>query len=236
MAEMATVTKSYAFISDIHSNLEALKAVLDDIGETEIYCLGDIVGYGASPNEVVALLRERGVTCIIGNHDFAVLSGKVNEFNARAVQAVTWTISVLTDESRLFLAGLPQNRTVTLEGQKVFMTHGSPDDNLWEYVFPSTHSDLLGFYLEKLGVQVIALGHTHVPFIWVDRGGTVFNPGSVGQPRAGDRRASYALLKVSPDGVAIEHRNVEYDVDASARKIIEVGLPESLARSLFTGC
>src|ERR1700722_1455329 len=86
MADMATVAKC-AFISDIHSNLEALRAVLDDIGETDVYCLGDIVGYGASPNEVVALLRERGATCIVGNHDFAVLSGKVNEFNARAVQA-----------------------------------------------------------------------------------------------------------------------------------------------------
>ncbi|MDA4113093.1 MAG: metallophosphatase family protein [Thaumarchaeota archaeon] len=232
---MATVTKSYAFISDIHSNLEALEAVLDDIGGTEVYCLGDIVGYGASPNEVIALLREKGATCIIGNHDFAVLSGRVNEFNSRAVQAVTWTIRTLTEESRLFLEGLPQSRTTTLQGQKVYVTHGSPDDNLWEYVFPATHSDLLGFYLERLRVQVIALGHTHVPFIWVDRPGTVFNPGSVGQPRAGDRRASYALLKVGANGVAVEHRNVEYDVETAARKIVEVGLPDSLARRLFTG-
>jgi predicted phosphodiesterase len=230
-----TQSGKLAFISDVHSNLEALEAVLKDIGETEVYCLGDSVGYGASPNEVVGLLRERGVVCILGNHDYAALSGQVNEFNARAMQALTWTMRTLSEESRLFLAGLPRSHTVTFKDQKVFMTHGSPDDNLWEYVFPATHSDLFGFYLEKLGVQAIALGHTHVPFIWVDRQGTVFNPGSVGQPRAGDRRASYALLKVNEVGVAVEHRGVEYDVETAARKIVEAGLPDSLARRLFTG-
>lgn len=115
------------------------------------------------------------------------------------------------------------------------MTHGSPDDNLWEYVYPATHSDLLGFYLKKLGVDVIALGHTHVPFVWSDGEGTVFNPGSVGQPRTGDRRASYALLKAGQTGIGVELVNVEYDVGAAARKIVEAGLPDSLARRLFTG-
>ncbi|MGA2198902.1 MAG: metallophosphoesterase family protein [Nitrososphaerales archaeon] len=230
-----TLTGELAFISDVHSNLEALEAVLADIGETETYCLGDVVGYGASPNEVIQLLRKRGATCILGNHDSAVLSGKVSEFNARAMQAVTWTIGNLSEESRAFLAALPTSRTVSFGGTRVYITHGSPDDNLWEYVFPVTHSDLFGFYLEKLGAGVIALGHTHVPFIWTGREGTVFNPGSVGQPRTGDRRASYALLKTSRAGIAVEHRSVEYDVDAAARKIVSVGLPESLARRLFTG-
>lgn len=98
-----------AFISDVHSNLEALEAVLKDVGETQVYCLGDIVGYGASPNEVVRLLRERRVTCILGNHDFAALTGRVGEFNARAMQAVTWTTRVLSEESRQFLGALRSN-------------------------------------------------------------------------------------------------------------------------------
>ncbi len=224
-----------AFISDVHSNLEALRAVLEDICPTEVYCLGDIVGYGGSPNEVVGLLRERGVACIIGNHDFAVLSGEVSDFNARAMQAVTWTNRVLDEKNRRFLSGLPRSRTVEVGGKKVYMTHGSPDDNLWEYVFPSTHSDLLGFYLEKLGADVIALGHTHVPFVWKGKEGVVFNPGSVGQPRAGDPRASYATLEVDGGEVSVAHRSVEYDVSAAARKIVEAGLPEVLARRLFTG-
>jgi len=224
-----------AFISDIHSNLEALEAVLEDIGGRVTYCLGDTVGYGASPNEVVALLKKHEIACILGNHDSAVLTGKANEFNSRAMLAVTWTIRNLNEESRRFLAGLPLSRTIPFEGEKVYMTHGSPDDNLGEYVFPATHSDLMGFYLKRLGVNVIALGHTHVPFVWTDKEGTVFNPGSVGQPRAGDRRASYALLKINEVGVAVEHRAVEYDIQRSARKIVEAGLPESLARRLFTG-
>jgi predicted phosphodiesterase len=228
-------TPRLAFISDVHSNLEALEAVLGDIGETETYCLGDIVGYGASPNEVTGLLREKNVTCVLGNHDFAVLSGKVSEFNARAMQAVTWTIGVLSEENRQYLAGLPLNRTMSFEGEPVFMTHGSPDDNLWEYVSPATHSELFGFYLEKLGARAIALGHTHVPFAWEGREGIVFNPGSVGQPRNGDRCASYALLKSTRAGLAVEHRTVEYDVEKAARRIVEAGLPGALARRLFTG-
>ena len=230
-----TWTAELAFISDVHSNLEALEAVLDEIGDGETYCLGDIVGYGASPNEVIALLKGRGVACILGNHDSAVLSGRTSDFNGRAAQAVAWTIRTLGAEEREYLAGLPLSRTVPFEGRRVYMTHGSPDDNLGEYVYPATHSDLFGFYLQRLGVQVIALGHTHVPFIWADREGTVFNPGSVGQPRNGDRRTSYTLLKVNEAGIAVEHRSVEYDVERSARKIVEVGLPDSLARRLFAG-
>ncbi|MGD0638008.1 MAG: metallophosphoesterase family protein [Nitrososphaerales archaeon] len=230
-----TRTAEIAFVSDVHSNLEALEAVLEDIGERETYCLGDIVGYGASPNEVIALLRERRATCILGNHDSAVLSGRTSEFNGRAAQAVAWTIRTLGAEGREYLAGLQTSRTIPFGGLSVYMTHGSPDDNLGEYVYPATHSDLFGYYLQKLGVQVIALGHTHVPFVWSDREGTVFNPGSVGQPRAGDRRASYALLKADGARVAVEHRAVEYDVEKSAKNIVEAGLPDSLARRLFTG-
>jgi putative phosphoesterase len=230
-----TWTAELAFVSDVHSNLEALEAVLEDIGDMEIYCLGDVVGYGASPNEVIARLKEKGAKCVLGNHDSAVLSGRANEFNARAMQAVAWTARNISDEGREFLAGLPLSRTITFGGRRVFMTHGSPEDNLGEYVYPATHSDLFGYYLQKLGVQVIALGHTHVPFIWADREGTVFNPGSVGQPRTGDRRASYALLKVNEAQIAVEHRAVEYDVERSAKKIVEAGIPDSLARRLFTG-
>ncbi len=225
----------FAFVSDIHSNLEALQAVLAEIGETETYCLGDIIGYGASPNEVIRTLRESKVSCIQGNHDWAALTGRVNDFNATALQALTWTSRNLTDESRGFLDALPLNRKLTLGGAAVYMTHGSPDDNLWEYVHPVTHSDIFGYYLKKLGVNAIALGHTHVPFEWAGPEGLVFNPGSVGQPRDGDSRASYALLEATGEGLKVEHRNTEYDVGTAARKIISSGLPPSLASRLQYG-
>jgi putative phosphoesterase len=225
----------YAFISDIHSNLEALGAVLDEVGGIEVFCLGDMVGYGASPNQVLDLLKQRNVTCIIGNHDFAAMTRNFSDFNSRAAVAAAWTSNQLTQDNMHFLQGLPRQRAMELAGEKVFLTHGSPDDNLWEYVLPATHSDLFDFYLEKLSVSVIALGHTHHPFVWSGRDGTIFNPGSVGQPRDGDRRASYAMLSVGHGDIDVEHRRVEYDVETSAKKIIEAGLPPSLANRLFTG-
>jgi putative phosphoesterase len=225
----------YAFISDIHSNLEGLGAVLDEVGGIEVFCLGDMVGYGASPNQVLELLRKRNVTCIIGNHDFAAMTRSYSDFNSRAAVAAAWTSNQLTEDNMHFLQGLPRQRAMELAGEKVFLTHGSPEDNLWEYVLPATHSDLFDYYLEKLSVRVIALGHTHYPFVWSGKGGTIFNPGSVGQPRDGDRRASYAILRVGHGDVDVEHKRVEYDVEASAKKIIEAGLPPSLANRLFTG-
>jgi len=228
-------TSGAAFISDVHANLEALSAVLSDFGNGQVYCLGDIVGYGASPNEVVELLRERSATCVMGNHDYAALTGDVGSFNARAGMAAIWTSRHLTDESRAFLAALPRERTEAIAGKKVYLTHGSPDDNLWEYVYEGTHRDLFEFYLKRLGVDAVALGHTHVPFSWSERGGTVFNPGSVGQPREGDRRSSYAVFGVDSGEISVEVRSVEYDIESAAKKITDSGLPESLARRLFSG-
>jgi putative phosphoesterase len=224
-----------AFVSDIHSNLEALTAVLSDFGEGTIYCLGDIVGYGASPNEVVEILKERGAVCIVGNHDYAALSADVGNFNARAGMAAVWTSRHLTDESRAYLTALPSERTESISGKKVYLTHGSPDDNLWEYVYEGTHRELFDFYLARMNVDAIALGHTHVPFVWSERRGVVFNPGSVGQPRAGDRRSSYAVLSVESGTITVATRSVEYDIESSAKKILDAGLPESFATRLFSG-
>ena len=188
---------SVAFISDVHSNLEALEAVLDEVGKLKVFCAGDIVGYGASPNEVVRILRGVGATCVLGNHDRAALDGDAGEFNPRAAVAAMWTSRQLTDESREFLGSLPTHLSAQVGGKAVYMTHGSPDDPMWEYVRPSTHSDLFDYYLEKVHVDVIALGHTHLAFQWrSESGGVVFNPGSVGQPRNGDRRAAFAQSKV----------------------------------------
>jgi putative phosphoesterase len=225
----------FAFISDVHSNLEALEAVLADAGAVGVYCLGDVVGYGASPNEVVDLLKEKGVVAVLGNHDLTALTGEPTGFNSRAAVAAVWTSRRLSEDNKRFLSQLPKNREVSLAGVDAYLTHGSPDDNLWEYVFPATHSDIFDYYLKRLSVRVIALGHTHVPFSWSDTTGSVFNPGSVGQPRDGDPRASYAVVSVDGDRVAVEHRRVEYDVQTSARKIIDAGLPEVLAKRLATG-
>jgi len=225
-----------AFIADVHSNIEALEAVLDEVGKMKVYCCGDIVGYGASPNEVVRVLRDIGAVCVPGNHDRASLSGDVGDFNPRAGMAAIWTSQHLTDESRAFLVSLPREVTAELWGKRVYMAHGSPDDPMWEYVLPSTHTDLFDYYLQKVHADVIALGHTHLAFQWrSDSGGLVFNPGSVGQPRTGDTRAAFAILSVESGEVRVEARQVEYDIERAAKKILESGLPPSLATQLFSG-
>lgn len=224
-----------AFLSDVHSNLEALDAVLGELHGEEVVCLGDIVGYGPDPNEVIQQLRERRAIAVLGNHDNAALTGDTSWFNSRAAMAVGWTQARLTEESRSYLRTLPLHVRIEFEGVLTYLTHGSPNDNLREYVDPSTHSDLFDYYLAKLGVRLIGLGHTHVPFLWEGEAGTVFNPGSVGQPRDLDPRASYAVVTFEDAGAEVEPRRVGYDCTLTAQKIAQAGLPDSLGKRLLEG-
>lgn len=224
-----------AIISDVHANLEALDAVLGELLGLEVYCLGDLVDYGAEPNEVIDTVQERGIKGLLGNHDSAALTGDTSLFNARAAMSSKWTAKQLTESSLEYLRGLPPDLRIPLGEAEAYFTHGSPDDRLWEYVDPRTHSALFGHYLGKLRVQAIGLGHTHVPYVWNEKAGTVFNPGSVGQPRDGDNRASYAILSFTGDEVRVELRRVPYDYKATASKILAAGLPESFAERLFSG-
>jgi len=224
-----------AVISDVHSNLEALEAVLKRVEGMDLYCLGDMVGYGANPNEVLGRLRERKAVSVVGNHDYAVLNRGTSMFNPRAAAAVLWTADHLTERNREYLRALPREARFELGGVTAYLTHGSPDDSLWEYVDPTTHSLLFGHYLRELRVGLLGLGHTHVPYVWQEEEGTVFNPGSVGQPRDGDPRASYAILTLVDGRAEVENYRVEYDYANAAKKIREAGLPDALAMRLFTG-
>jgi len=224
-----------AVISDVHSNLEALRAVLPRVEGMEVYCLGDVVGYGANPNEVVKALRERRVLTVMGNHDYAAVTGETGMFNARAAMAAKWTAKALAGPNLSYLMSLPRERRLRLGSAEGFLTHGSPNDMLWEYVEPGTHAQLFGHYLEKLNVRFLGLGHTHVPYVMDEEKGVVFNPGSVGQPRDGDRRASYAVVRVDGAGVKVENFRVEYDYETAGSKIRAAGLPGQLADRLRTG-
>ncbi len=224
-----------AVLSDIHSNLEALRAVLPRVEGLRLYSLGDAVGYGASPNEVVNELRARGAVSVMGNHDYAAVTGDTRGFNARAAMAAKWTARALEGANADYLGGLPKLSQVVEGGTKGAIAHGSPDDPLWEYVTPQTHSLLFDHYLERLHVGFVGLGHTHVPFVSYEGRGVVFNPGSVGQPRDGDWRASYSVLSLADGHLKVENFRAEYDVGASASKVRKAGLPESLADRLLRG-
>ena len=222
-------------ISDVHSNMEALEAVLAEVGSEEIYCLGDVVGYGASPNEVLELLKRRKAKVVTGNHDLAVVTGETGQFNARAAMAVQWTRGRLTKENMEYLRSLPLDLHEESEGVKMYMAHGSPDDRVWEYVDPRTHSDLFPHYLERTGCCLVALGHTHVPYVWRGAGGTVFNPGSVGQPRDRDPKAAFAVLTLEGGEATVQPHRVDYDARAAAEKISSSGLPRQFADRLLVG-
>lgn len=234
-----------ALLSDIHSNLEALRAVLDSLPSVDrILCLGDIVGYGADPAQVIDLLRERGAEALQGNHDWAVVTGDTAEFNPLAARAVEWTRSVLDRGPVDFLRRLP--RTLEVEGCDALAVHGSPLDPLFEYV---TGAGAARGCFGATSRSLILLGHSHIAMRFALREGrvegrafpeggaetlgprTILNPGSVGQPRDGNPRASFGLLAEG----RFEIRRVEYDVAGAARKIREAGLPEFLAERLFFG-
>ena len=221
-------------ISDIHSNLPAMKAVLAAIkrlGPQRIICAGDIVGYNASPDEVCALLRDRKVGSILGNHDRALTLGDTSRLVEDAARVIRWTRRRLSGASREALEDLPARRRLSLGGRRILLVHGSPQDDD-EYVLPLS---------EKLwpfgnpGADVLVMGHTHVP--WTDRfegcGLTVINPGSVGQPRDGDPRASFATFDTRDLTVRL-HR-VAYDIDMAARAVVAAGLPARFAQRLYNG-
>ena len=240
-------------ISDIHSNLEAFEAVLSHAGPVDCtWCLGDLVGYGPDPNACVDLLRSRAHLCVAGNHDWAAL-GKLDlaEFNVDAWSAAVWTQDNLTPENRAFLEALPKE----LPGpapETFWLVHGSPCHPIWEYILDE-RSAVAAFRCADAAYCLH--GHTHVPIVirqaaqkgrervtWAQPSGEpialgpermLINPGSVGQPRDGDNRASYLILDA--DALLIEHRRVEYPYQRTQSKMLSRGLPPRLATRLAFG-
>ena len=219
-----------ALLSDIHANVVALEAVLRDLPEVAaIWVMGDTVGYGPDPADTIALLRERGATLIAGNHDRAVGTGEGLElFNPVARTAAERHRAWLRAADRDWLAALP----LTLEPAAGYsICHGSPRDPLWEYVFDVRTA---GYAMTALAVARCCVGHTHVPATFrVGDRKLMINPGSVGQPRDGDPRASYALLDV--DGASVDFHRVAYDIPETQRRMRAVKLPEMLADRLAFG-
>jgi diadenosine tetraphosphatase ApaH/serine/threonine PP2A family protein phosphatase len=236
-----------AVLSDIHANLDALEAVLADLPSVDaVWQLGDVVGYGPEPNEVIARLRDLGSSGVRGNHDAAALGGsEIEAFNVDARRALEWTRTVLAREATDWLAALPE----TAELGEFTLVHGSPRNPIWEYVTSTP--------VARAGIAAMATphglhGHTHIPVAFSDEDGRVemitpadgsrfaldgrralLNPGSVGQPRDGIPSASWMLLDIALGSVT--WRRTSYDVRPVQERMLAVGLPERLAVRLAYG-
>ncbi|ADD08882.1 metallophosphoesterase [Candidatus Aciduliprofundum boonei] len=219
-----------AIISDIHGNLPALKVVLERIEDADIIlCAGDLVGYNPWPNEVIWEIRKRKIPCIRGNHDRAVIYDSYFRFNPYAATAASWTRNKLTKENMEYLYSLKDHLILDIEGKRIALHHGAPFDED-RYIYPD---EATGELLEYDNADLLILGHTHVPFVNVFERGVIINPGSVGQPRDGDPRASYALVDLK--NKKYEIKRVEYPIDEVYNKIIEEGLPTFLGERLYIG-
>jgi predicted phosphodiesterase len=245
-----------ALISDIHSNLPALEAVLADVdsaGVDQIWCLGDVVGYGAQPNECTALVQAQCQVCLVGNHDLAALERlDISTFSPAAASAVRWTREAMSDSTREYLAGLEPSD----ESREIGLYHASPRDPIWEYVL---WPDQAAQCIRAQAKRVSFVGHSHVALFFaladaradgqvedargaqaaagtsldVRRGRWLVNPGSVGQPRDGDPRAAW--LELDTEAWQASFHRVAYDIDRAADAIVAAELPEHLARRLYVG-
>lgn len=241
----------YAIVSDIHANLEAFTAVLEDIekrgGVGKIWCLGDIVDYGPDPHECIELLRQRSHIVVAGNHDLAAI-GKIDfsEFYPDAVVAVRWTSRQLTPTDIEYLQGLP----TVIEEDDFTLVHGSPRNPVWEYV---TSPDIAGENLPYFKSSFCLVGHTHKPVIFryqengdctidqfsddielvLEQDRLMLNSGGVGQPRDGDPRASYAIY--DSESRVIRLYRVAYDIATTQAKMLKCRLPVGLISRLSYG-
>ncbi len=242
-----------AVLSDVHANLPALEAVLaatEEAGVEEVWCLGDVVGYGAQPDACARLVEERCEICLVGNHDLAVLGAlNIETFSDHAASAVRWTRAEAAKSTLEFLRGLEPSGS--REGVGLF--HASPRDPVWEYVLSLDQAEEgLDAQAERVGL----IGHSHVSLFFMrqeqprgnrvqgaqagagavlnlETGRWLLNPGSVGQPRDGDPRAAW--LELDTESWAARYHRVPYDTESAARAILAAGLPSGLADRLAVG-
>ena len=237
----------YAILADIHSNLEALQVVLDDVQKqkcTHVACLGDVVGYNANPKECLELIRNLNCPCVKGNHDeYCSSEEELEGFNPHAAEAVNWTRQQLSPEDRKWLRDLKYVRMVA----NFTLVHATLDGpQRWGYVFEKLAAAASFTYQNT---PVCFFGHTHVPVAFIRdsvvRGGTYskfkvepgrkyfLNVSAVGQPRDGNPKTGYVIYDM--DDGSIELRRLDYDIPAAQAKIIAAGLPLRLAERLAVG-
>ena len=233
-----------AIISDVHANLPALDAILADI-ETQrpdrLYCLGDLVGYGASPNEVIDRIRRADIPTVMGNYDDGVgfdrddcgCAYKDPIDRELGQRSLMWTRVQTTADNKAFLRSLVPQIRVDSSGTRVLLVHGSPR-KMNEYLFEDRPRSSFERLARSSNADVIVFGHTHVPYTKLVERVLFVNAGSVGKPKDGDSRACYAVIEVAAES-AVMFRRVAYDISAAARAIRQSDLPHKFATDLEVG-
>jgi putative phosphoesterase len=237
------VGETVAVITDIHANLPALEGALariDDLGVERIYCGGDLVGYGPHPNEVCALIVERGIPTIYGNYDHAIARDQddcgcayVTPHDRELGQlSVAWTLAHTSEDAKAFMRDLPFDLHFNVGTAGVHLVHGSPR-KVNEYLFEDKPPRLYERLAAAESDPVLVFGHTHRPWVH-EYGGVLFvNCGSVGKPKDGDPRAAFGLLRPAEPGIEVAIERVDYDAERVAAEVRTAGLPAEYADKLL---
>lgn len=233
-----------AVISDIHANLHALEAVWEDIEiqkPDQVYCLGDLVGYGAFPNEVVSFIRERKIPTVMGNYDEGVGFDLIDcgcvykdpDLIKLGDLSLRWSREVTSEENKLYLQTLPMQIRIEPARPRMMLVHGSPR-KINEYLYEDRPEATFERIAKLAATDVLLFGHTHLPYQKKVTGTLFINTGSVGKPKDGDPRAGYVILEVKRRPRA-EFRRVPYDIQSAAEAIRRSELPDAFAEMLEAG-
>lgn len=232
---------------DIHANLPALEAVFEDMAQrgfdSNLYCLGDLVGYGTFPNEVIEVIGERGIPTIMGNYDQGVghssddcgCAYRTEEDRALGNQSIAWSNAHTSDKNKAYLRQLVRDIPLQLGEMRVLLAHGSPR-RINEYLYEDRPDSSLERIMDQAQADVLVVGHTHKPYHRIlPSGRHVVNAGSVGKPKDSDPRACYIVLSAQEEQLGVEFIRVPYDVERAARAIEATEMPDPYAQMLREG-
>lgn len=232
-----------ALLGDIHANLPALQAVLAHATSLQVetaWNVGDSVGYGPFPNQVLDLLQEKDILSILGNYDLKTLAFPAKEAKWRKKKhplkllAFQWAWQTLRPDNRSYLQSLPEQRRLKLMAKDILLTHASPASNK-EYINSQTPKSRLRQLALAAAADICICGHSHQPFIATIDGVCFINTGSVGRPDDGDPRACYALLELEEDSLGVTHHRVAYDVQRTVDAVLQQNLPPAFAEMFLKG-
>lgn len=227
-----------AVLSDIHGNIYALLRALEDIAEQrvdKIICLGDLVGYGPHPNEVIAVIKRKEIPCIKGNYDASVVDGGFTYIRNTTINsfALPWTVDEVRTSNKFFLESLPESLTYTFNGVDFLFTHGSPNA-INEYLFEDGQNT--EEIMKSLSSDVLVCAHTHIPCFKHFGDKTLINVGSVGKPKIGRPNITYAIIDISSTGqTSVSFRELEYEFKRIVKDCKMLNFPSSIVNSYETG-